>query len=166
MSSYSNSKAEIAQSVLDTYLADDVVNTMNDYIQHGSTTTLQHCLSVVSVSYAMASRLHWKVNYQNLATGALLHDFYLYDWHTHKSKGTLHGFAHPHIACRNAADRFQINAEVQHIITTHMWPLTLRYVPRSKEAVIVCMADKYCSMLETIAGFWQTALKFCRIRRV
>ena len=78
----------------------------------------------------------------------------------------LHGFAHPHIACRNAAMRFHVNAEVQHIITTHMWPLTLRFVPRSREAVLVCMADKYCSALETVVGFFHAAAALLRRKQV
>lgn len=146
------------------YLTDKMVCSMNDYIQHGTTTTLQHCLSVMTASCAFASSLHLRVNYQNLAEGALLHDFYLYDWHTHEDEGALHGFAHPHIACQNAALHFQISPEIQHIISTHMWPLTLRSVPRSREAVIVCLVDKYCSTLETVAGFWH-AVRLHWIRR-
>lgn len=115
---------------------------------------------------SMAEKLHIRVNYENLIVGALLHDFYLYDWHTHQDEGVLHGFAHPHIACRNAAMRFHVNAEVQHIITTHMWPLTLRFVPRSREAVLVCMADKYCSTLETVVGFFHAAAALLRRKQV
>jgi len=130
------------------------------------TSTLQHCLSVVRISCVIAVGLHIHVNYENLILGALLHDFYLYDWHNHVDEGVLHGFAHPHIACKNAAMRFHVNAEVQHIITTHMWPLTLRFVPRSREAVIVCLADKYCSTLETAAGMVHAAAALFRKRRV
>lgn len=152
------------QEYLAPYLKDELVCSMNDHIQHGTTTTLRHCLSVMTFSCAFASRLHLRVNYHNLAVGALLHDFYLYDWHTHREPGPLHGFVHPGIACRNASSHFQINLDVQHIIRTHMWPLTLRAVPRSREAIIVCMVDKYCSTLETVAGFWHL-LRRCCIRR-
>ena len=31
-----------------------------------------------------------------------------------------------------------------------MWPLTFRHVPRCREAVIVCLADKYCAMVESM----------------
>ena len=148
------------------YLQDNAVCSMDEYVQHGTTSTLQHCLSVVRISCAIAVGLHIHVNYENLILGALLHDFYLYDWHNHVDEGVLHGFAHPHIACKNAAMRFHVNAEVQHIITTHMWPLTLRFVPRSREAVIVCLADKYCSTLETVAGMVHAAAALFRKRRV
>lgn len=157
---------EKVQEHLSAYLSDRAVCSMDEFIQHGTTTTLEHCLSVVSASCAIAKKLHLRVNYENLTLGALLHDFYLYDWHTHQDEGALHGFAHPHIACRNAAARFHISPEVQHIIRTHMWPLTLRFVPRSREAIIVCLADKYCSTVETVSGFWHHARALGQKRRV
>lgn len=133
---------DLAKCKLAEYLQDSAVCSMDEYVQHGTTSHLQHCLSVVLSAVPMAEKLHHRVNYENLIVGALLHDFYLYDWHTHRMRACCIGFAHPHIACRNAAMRFHVNAEVQHIITTHMWPLTLRFVPRSREAVLVCMADQ------------------------
>lgn len=155
------------QAYLLPYLEDDLVCSMNDHIQHGTTTTLQHCLSVMYASCAFASRLHLRVNYRDLAVGALLHDFYLYDWHHHQEKkGSLHGFPHPYTACRNAKRHFQINRKVQHIIRCHMWPLTFRHVPHSREAVIVCMVDKYCSTLETLAGFWYQFQIRCIRRKI
>ena len=44
--------------------------------------------------------------------------------------------------------------------------MTLRFVPRSREAVIVCFADKYCSTLETVAGMVHAAAALFRKRRV
>lgn len=137
------------QAYLLPYLEDDLVCSMNDHIQHGTTTTLQHCLSVMYASCAFASRLHLRVNYRDLAVGAL-----------------LHGFSHPYTACRNAKRHFQINRKVQHIIRCHMWPLTFRHMPHSREAVIVCMVDKYCSTLETLAGFWYQFQIRCIRRKI
>ena len=86
---------DLAKCKLAEYLQDSAVCSMDEYVQHGTTSTLQHCLSVVHISCAMAEKLHIRVNYENLIVGALLHDFYLYDWHTHQDEGVLHGFAHP-----------------------------------------------------------------------
>ncbi len=142
------------------YLTEPAVQSMGHFIQHGTTTTLQHALSVTRISCQLALFLQLNVNYENLAVGALLHDFYLYDWHSQPPEGVLHGFAHPHIACQNAVLYYQVNPEVQHIITTHMWPLTLRFPPHSKEAFLVCAADKYCSTIETIIGLWGVTKSF------
>ena len=88
--------------------------------------------------------------------GALLHDFYLYDWH---NKGTfhglrrlfeMHGFSHPGCACINAERVFGITKKEQSIISSHMWPLTFRHVPSCREAIIVCLADKYCAVVESM----------------
>lgn len=88
--------------------------------------------------------------------GAFLHDFYLYDWHKRSSfRGLrrlfeMHGFAHPGSACVNAERCFAITRKEQNIISSHMWPLTFRHVPTCREAVIVCLADKYCAVLESM----------------
>ena len=85
-----------------------------------------------------------------------LHDFYLYDWH---KKGTfhgirrlfeMHGFSHPGRACVNAEQVFHITKKEQSIISSHMWPLTFRHVPSCREAIIVCLADKYCAVVESM----------------
>ena len=31
-----------------------------------------------------------------------------------------------------------------------MWPLTFRHIPPCREAVIVCLADKYCAIVESM----------------
>lgn len=58
------------------------VQRMREYIQHGSVTTYQHCKNVALVSFWLNRRLHLHADETSLAVGALLHDFYLYDWHT------------------------------------------------------------------------------------
>ena len=57
------------------------VQRMREYIQHGSVTTYQHCKNVALVSFWLNRRLHLHADETSLAVGALLHDFYLYDWH-------------------------------------------------------------------------------------
>ena len=123
------------------------VQRMREYIQHGSVTTYQHCKNVALVSFWLNRRLHLHADETSLAVGALLHDFYLYDWHT---TGTfhglrrlfeMHGFSHPGYACVNAKRVFSITTKEQSIIASHMWPLTFRHVPTCREAVIVCLAD-------------------------
>ena len=123
---------------------------MKEFTQHGSVSTYEHCLSVARTSLKLARALHMKVDTSELVRGALLHDYYLYDWHTHGDK--LHGYHHPEIAAEQAHQDFTLSEKEKGIIRTHMWPLTLRHVPASKEAALVCAADKLCSSKETIQG--------------
>lgn len=147
---------ERLHSILARYEEHPAVKQMRRYIQHGSVTTYEHCRNVVLVSFWLNRRLHLGADETALAVGALLHDFYLYDWHRRKTfKGLshlfeMHGFTHPQRACANAERVFNITPKEQNIISSHMWPLTLRCVPRCREAVIVCLADKYCALVESM----------------
>ena len=134
--------------LLKKYREDEKVLEMKNYIQHGYISTYDHVESVTRVSYWLNKRLHLGADEKVLVEGAFLHDFYLYDWHT-DSEG-LHGFYHPGITCKNAVEHFDIDSRVQNIIRSHMWPLTITCIPMSKEAWIVCMADKYISTKEPL----------------
>ena len=37
------------------------------------------------------------------------------------------------------------------MILSHMWPLNITKVPKSKEALILCVADKCIALKETLA---------------
>ena len=50
----------------------------------------------------------------------------------------------------NASTRFSLTDKEKDIIAHHMWPLNLTKVPRSREALLVCLVDKYCSTVETL----------------
>ena len=82
--------------------------------------------------------------------GALLHDYFLYDWHDKYSHEKLHGFHHPNVALENASREYQLTPRERDIIRKHMWPLTLFHIPRCREAWVVTTADKYCSLKETL----------------
>lgn len=123
---------------------------MRQYIQHGCVTTYEHCMRVTRIAYWLNCRLHCGADEESLVRGAFLHDFYLYDWHHCKDITRWHGFMHPMIASRNADAVFGLNDTERDIIANHMWPLTLRHVPHSKEARLVCLADKMSSSYETV----------------
>ena len=90
-----------------------------------------------------------RVDGESLLRGALLHDFFLYDWHTVGRQYGLHGFTHPATALKHARQRFRLSHKAENVIASHMWPLTLRRLPRCKEAAAVCLIDKCCSLAET-----------------
>lgn len=124
---------------------------MKEYIQHGDMTVNAHVMDVARYSIAFSERLHIPCSRRELIRGALLHDYFLYDWHIpdeeHSHK--LHGFYHPGIALRNASREYKLTEREKNIIRRHMWPLTL-VPPACREAWIVTIVDKWCSLLETI----------------
>ena len=141
-------KQEI-RDVIGTLLKSDEVRQMKDYVQHGSVSTYRHVVNVVKLAYILDEKLGNKSDREVLLTAALLHDFYGYDWHE-KPLSDLHGYKHPHRAAERARDIFQVDERVASAIETHMWPFTLTKLPRSREAWIVCFADKMASLSETL----------------
>lgn len=120
------------------------------HIQHGSMTVKQHCVNVATYSVRLSRKLHIKCNEQELIRGALLHDYFLYDWHDadHRQPYKLHGFFHPGRALRNADKEYALTDREKDIIKKHMWPMTV-VPPMYREGWIVTMADKWCSLMET-----------------
>jgi uncharacterized protein len=123
---------------------------MNETYQHGAVSTYEHVKNVVRISFLLNRRLKLGANEKDLVVGALLHDFYLYDWHHKEAYHTMHGYKHAKFAMDNAVKYFHVNSNVQNIIYSHMWPLNLTHFPKSREALIVCIADKYSSTYETL----------------
>jgi uncharacterized protein len=76
-----------------------------------------------------------------LIRGALLHDYYLYDWHKKHKGHRLHGFRHPSWALHNALMVYDLSKKERNIIRSHMFPLTFLHWPHSKEAWIVSKMD-------------------------
>ncbi len=122
-----------------------------EFIQHGNMTVNNHSMSVAKYSLAISDKLHIPCNRRELIRGALLHDYFLYDWHDkdRDNPHTLHGFYHPGRALRNASREYHLTPREKDIIKKHMWPLTL-VPPVYREAWIVTSADKWCSLLETL----------------
>ncbi len=129
---------------------DPIVLRMKEYKQHGTTTTYEHCVSVARVSYKLDRILHAECDREALLRGAMLHDLYLYDWHDAKSHKRLHGYHHADSALKNATEHFNISSKEKDIIYCHMWPLNLTRIPKRRETWVVCMADKYVSLRETL----------------
>lgn len=139
------------KAILSDIQLNEQVQKMKKYIQHGNVSTYEHCESVAKVSYIIDNIFSLHSDLKILLTGAMLHDFYLYDWHE-EGDGShhLHGFRHAKRAMENARRYFDIDDKTGHVIYCHMWPLNLCRVPMSREAWIVCIADKCVSVRETL----------------
>ena len=121
------------------------------FIQHGNTSCLKHSLAVAYFCYLIAKKLGFiEFRMKELVRGALLHDYFLYDWHTTKPKNGLHGFSHPYTAFYNALFDFDLTEVEVDIITKHMFPLT-PLLPLFKESVLVSLVDKVCSLYEVFS---------------
>ena len=125
---------------------------MKKFTQHGKTSVFEHCLAVAKFSllyaYFIERTLKIEVDKDSLVRGALLHDYFLYDWHIKGKAEGIHGFSHPRTALRNADRDFELNDIERDIIVKHMFPLT-PHLPSFRESVIVGLADKWCAIAET-----------------
>lgn len=128
--------------------------------RHHHSSIYSHCLSVSYSSYVISK--HLKLDYKSVARGALLHDFFLYDWRlAHPQKGRNHGLEHPKTALRNAMAYFPLNETEKDIIRRHMWPFTLA-LPQYAESYLVLIIDKYIASKELFKetrGFVRMRLK-------
>lgn len=129
-----------------------VVRQMKRYPQHGNTSCYKHCLRVAFHNYMLCKKL--KLDARSAARAGMLHDLFLYDWHTHaKETGERwHGLKHPETAYRNAKKLVKLNKIEADVIRSHMWPVTLRHIPKTKEGWVTVLTDKYAGAVETGQG--------------
>jgi uncharacterized protein len=136
---------ELAESVRDS----EKFAECKQFIQHGAISVYEHSLAVARASFAIAET--FKLNDKHsLVRAALLHDFFLYDWHVPERMWSLHGWTHPVTAADNARRYFSVTDKEWSLIRTHMWPYTLLHPPRYREGWIICLADKAVSIVETL----------------
>lgn len=127
------------------------MQSMRAYKQHGTTSIFAHCVNVACMSVRIANRLHIRVDERAMVRGALLHDYFLYDWHNSRGEHRWHGFRHAGWALRNASRDFELGDVERDVIKKHMFPLNPA-LPRYRETVIVSLADKLCAVGETLAA--------------
>lgn len=119
-------------------------------IQHRRVSVYEHSLGVALMSVYIIKRFNIDADIPSVVRGALLHDYFLYDWHKPDKSHRLHGFTHARCALKNASEDFPLNDVETDIILKHMFPLNISF-PKYKESIIVSAADKICALLETLS---------------
>ena len=123
------------------------------YSQHGDCSVFEHCANVAYVSCMLFHQMHLDADLEELIRGALLHDYFLYDWHNTKTCHPAHAVYHPTVALHNAKKDYKLTQKEEDIILHHMFPLTI-LPPKSREAWMVCLADKICALTEAFGKVW------------
>lgn len=120
---------------------------LKEFRHHYVTSRYQHCLNVAWYTYLWCR--HRGLNYRSAARGAMLHDFFLYDWRIKEQQPIPGGHCtvHPMVALANAEKYFEIDEIMRDCIVNHMWPSSPNK-PLTKEGMVVVMADKYCASME------------------
>ena len=119
-------------------------------LQHGTTTVWEHSVSVANACARLAHALPIRLKVRPLLRGALLHDYFLYDWHDRTTSRPHHATRHGSYARANAERDFAISDHEGDIIQSHMFPL--EGFQRTREAWVLCLVDKGVSLAETLAG--------------
>lgn len=139
------------ETIYQAFLKDEKILRMKDISMHRGSNCYLHSFKVAKK--AIKKSLNRKdVNLEVVLLGAILHDYYLYDWRKDRTKLKKHGKNHPSVAINNAVKDFDISEEVKKVIKSHMWPINIKDYPKSKEAKIVSISDKAVTIGESFTS--------------
>ena len=143
---------EELEAIYQKFLNDKKVQRMSEIQMHRGSSCYIHSFRVAKLCLLKASRYERYTfeDLKNVLVASILHDYYLYDWREHHELKKKHGRRHPLVACANAIRDFNIPTEVQDIIKTHMWPLTPKLYPKTKEAKLVNRMDNHIAIREAL----------------
>ena len=123
------------------------------FLQHGRVSVFTHSIAAactcICIARILRARLGIRLNERALIRGALLHDYFLYDWRTPDRTLRLHGVFHARRAFENASRDFALGEIERDMILRHMFPLNLT-PPACPESILLCIADKLCAADETL----------------
>ncbi len=144
---------ELLKRILDHLRANGPYDQMKQYVVHSDIIVYEHCVKVAVKCLELVEKHRIACNKEMLVRCALLHDYYLYDWHIPEKGRKLHGTHHQLIAAANAIRDYQISEKEARIIRSHMFPLPPQYVPFCREAWILTWADKIVATGETLKKY-------------
>ena len=114
-------------------------------IEHHGVTRYEHSLKVSYYSYKIAKILH--LDYEDVARGGLLHDFFLSSEERNKKERFISTFTHPKKAVAKAIENFELDEKEIDMIRTHMCPINLA-IPKYAESWVVSAVDKIVALTE------------------
>jgi uncharacterized protein len=129
------------------YLIKDIISTdeyqsMKNIKHHKYTNAYMHSIRVAYLCYLHYLKHPDKCDLNTLLRGALLHDYYLYDWHDKGNPKLRHCFVHPRRSYKNAIrDYKNINKKEKDMILHHMWPVTI-IPPHTRYGWLIVRMDK------------------------
>lgn len=139
----SSDERKVYQELIKQLATDPRIIKLKKIKQHHCSNRYTHCVRVTICAYKMAQKVPLKYNIHDLIMGAMLHDYFSYDWRTRDKKNhkaPLHN--HPKEALAEARRDFELTPLIEDIILHHMWPIAPLRIPRSREAFLVSWADK------------------------
>ena len=152
--------AAIIENYASDILSSERFKSQKNFIQHGKVSVYEHEILVALTALSICHMFRIKVNHRSLVRGALLHDYFLYDWHEDDPTHRFHGYIHAKRALYNAAKDFSLNDIERNMIYTHMFPLNITRIPKYRESVILCIADKISAFKETILNIYMKFYKY------
>ena len=141
------------ENLYQSFLHDEKIMRMKDIPMHRGSNCYEHVFTVAKKAIRRCRRSCRKnLNLEVVLLGAILHDYYLYDWRVDREKRKGHGRKHQYIASENASKDFNISMEVKKVIESHMWPLNFHEYPKSREAKIVSFTDKEVTIRQALSS--------------
>lgn len=139
------------EEIYQKFLNDERIQRMKEIPMHRGSNCYIHSFKVAKMAVNRAIRKR-EYDLKSVLLGAILHDYYLYDWRVDRDRRKKHGSLHPSIAESNAKKDFDIPKEVSDIILTHMWPINFEKFPNSKEARLVDIVDDIVATREFLSS--------------
>lgn len=135
---------------------------MKRYRHHVKSNVYAHSIRVAYLCYRHHKKHCTKIDLREFVRGALLHDYYLYDWHDMTRGNRLHLFTHPKKALANALRRYPNLTPFQRdMIRHHMFPITL-CPPHTRAGWLVCFYDKVAAFGDYFDRKKQSAVPLVR----
>lgn len=147
-------------------IVDDILE-HNEFIKtkditHHGMNRYDHSVRVSYYSYKIAKLL--KLDYEEVARGGLLHDFFLVDNEVISMKERLNTLVnHPKYAEAYASKYFELSPKERDIILAHMFPISITTVPKYAESWVVNTVDNVISVFEAIYSTKGQFVKFANI---